>query len=63
MPTIMLEIPTALKPMLEPLRKLVSAVQRQVERSQAGSRDVKYEGFEETLDLFGRDRRAGVRDG
>jgi hypothetical protein len=45
----MLEIPTALKPMLEPLRKLVSAVQRQVERSQAGSRDVKYEGFEETL--------------
>jgi hypothetical protein len=46
---MMLEIPSALKPMLEPLRKLVSAVHTQVERSRAGGREVKYEAFEESL--------------
>lgn len=57
--TMMLEIPDALKPMLEPLRALVTEVVAQVERSRTLGREAKYEAFEQKL----MERTAAVERG
>lgn len=49
MATMMLEIPDALKPMLEPLRDLLAEVQAQVDRGRALGREAQYELFEARL--------------
>lgn len=49
MATMMLEIPDALKPMLEPLRDLLKEAQAQVDRGRALGREVQYESFEGRL--------------
>ena len=60
MTTMMLEIPDALKTMLEPLRELLSEVQAQVEESRVPGRQVKYEAFELRLaDKVGAVERGG----
>ena len=60
MTTMMLEIPDALKPMLEPLRELVAAVRTQVEQSRTPGHQAKYEGFEARLaDRLGAVERGG----
>jgi hypothetical protein len=46
---MMLEIPETLKPMLGPLRDLVSEVEAQVGRGRALGREVRYESFEARL--------------
>jgi hypothetical protein len=57
--TMMLEIPEALKPMLGPLRELVSEVQAQVERSRRPGGEARYEAFEHRL----TERTAAVERG
>jgi len=44
--TMMLEVPDALKAMIDPLRDLFAEVQAQVERCRALGRDARYEAFE-----------------
>lgn len=46
MATMMLEIPEALKPMIEPLRDLLAEAMAQVERARVLGREAQYESFE-----------------